>query len=161
MKKWRSPRSWKIFKHFTRKINLPSWRKRTSFPSCPQLSPDLPTATNNRSNVKITTSKSIITPWWGAAYVNTRERSSLSTCVKCPWISLQPRMSFAFLSPICCRPFSSLREPELRTCRIFCLDVSSTDVSRWDSQSFSSMFSLPSGGWERNDKYRWGRHLFF
>ncbi len=60
-------------------------------------------------------------------------------------------MSFAFLSPICCRPFSSLREPELRTCRIFCLDCSSTDVSSWDSQPFSIIFSLPSGGWKRKE----------
>lgn len=77
------------------------------------------------------------------------KKFSLLTFVKWPWISLQPRISFAFLSPICCRPFSSLREPELRTCRIFCLDCSSTDVSSWDSQPSFIMFSLPSGSWER------------
>lgn len=79
---------------------------------------------------------------------------SLPTFVKWPWISLQPKMSFAFLSPICCRPFSSLREPVLSICRIFCLECSSTDVLSWDSQAFSVMFSLPSRGWEKEETQR-------
>lgn len=89
--------------------------------------------------------------FWGKWQDETRSTFSLPTFVKWPWISLQPRMSFAFLSPICCRPFNSLREPELRTCRIFCLDCSSTDVSSRDSHSDFIMFSLPSGVWERKD----------
>lgn len=69
------------------------------------------------------------------------------TFAKWPWISLQPRMSFAFLSPICCRLFSSLRQPVFRICRIFCLDWSTIDWSSWDSQALFVLFSLPPGDW--------------
>lgn len=141
------------YKYF-RKCGLPSWRRKTSFLSYPQLFPDLLTA--KQIIHKVTTSKA--SPertryGCGLSYMLKHDLSatfSLTTFVKWPWISLQPKMSFAFLSPICCRPFSSLREPVLRTCRILCLDCSSTDVSSWDSQPFVLMFSLPSGGWERN-----------
>ena len=84
--------------------------------------------------------------WWNMIHVRFIY-FLLPTFVKWPWISLQPRMSYAFLSPICWRPFSSLRQPAFKICRIFSLDCSKTDVSSWDSQEFSLIFSLPSGGW--------------
>lgn len=81
----------------------------------------------------------------------------ISTCVKTPLISLQPRISLAFLSPMSCRLFSSLSEPELSIRRIFFLDWSNNDESNLDSQFAPSsqagsrlLFSLPSEIWTKS-----------